>query len=247
MKQMKKPGLSASVLKYTAVLSMAADHTASALILDRLIEPAVSAGLPSASALLTVHDVLRGFGRIAFPVFAFFIAEGFVQTKSLRRYILRIALFALLSEIPFDLCLYGKAFYLPAQNVLWEFLAGLLLLAALDKIRTSEISSDVLRAFLCVLATAAAAAAAWYGHFDYDIRGILLILLFYVFRSDRAFACIGGALILCTYEAFQIPAVLGFLLLYYYSGERGSQKRSFFYLFYPLHFLLIKGICLFFP
>ena len=75
---------------------------------------------------------LRCVGRIAFPIFAFQIAEGCIRTHDRRRYALRLLLFAVLTEVPFDLAFNGQVLYLGYQNVLWTLLAGALVCWAAD-------------------------------------------------------------------------------------------------------------------
>ena len=71
------------------------------------------------------NDWLTDIGRIAFPIFAFMIAEGFFHTKNLKKYATRMLVFALISEIPFNLVMGSRIFYPLHQNVLWTFLIGI--------------------------------------------------------------------------------------------------------------------------
>jgi len=70
--------------------------------------------------------VLTHDGRLAFPIFAFLAVEGYFHTRSFKRYALRMLLFAVLSEVPFDLMYGGTVFYPVHQNVIWTLLLGLL-------------------------------------------------------------------------------------------------------------------------
>lgn len=242
---MQGPGngkLTAAALKRIAAIAMAADHFAYAVLYYVYDLPALRTGDPSAPMLARIYDLLRGFGRISYPIFAFLIVEGFLKTRNVRRYIARIAVFALLSEVPFDLCFYGKPVSWETQNVLVTFLLGLLMLSALHAIRYRASLASPLRAVLCAAVIAASAGIAFLIKCDYDLPGILLIAFFYWFKSDRLFSLIGGAVILCPWDLFELPAVFGFALLYFYNGEKGKQNRWAFYLFYPLHLLLLRGL-----
>ena len=87
------------------------------------------------ATLFPYVDILTCIGRIAFPIFAFMIVEGFYHTSNFRRYLCRMLIFAVISEVPFDLVSGDSVLYLFHQNVLWTFLIGLLLIALIDKVR----------------------------------------------------------------------------------------------------------------
>lgn len=74
------------------------------------------------------NDWLTCIGRIAFPLFAFMIVEGYFHTRNLKKYVLRLLLFAVLSEIPFNLAMGSSIFYPVHQNVLWSFLISISLI-----------------------------------------------------------------------------------------------------------------------
>ena len=108
----KRAGLSAMTLKYIAMATMLVDHMGYVLFPWILW--------------------LRCVGRIAFPIFAFQIAEGCIRTHDRRRYALRLLLFAVLTEVPFDLAFSGRPLDPSYQNVLWTLLAGALVCWAAD-------------------------------------------------------------------------------------------------------------------
>lgn len=91
------------------------------------------------ATLFPYVDILTCIGRVAFPIFAFMIVEGFYHTSNFRRYLCRMLIFAVISEVPFDLVSGGTMLYLFHQNVLWTFLIGLLLIALIDKVRKKGI------------------------------------------------------------------------------------------------------------
>lgn len=120
--------------------------------------------------------VLRKIGRIAFPIFCFLLVEGFIHTSNRKKYALRLALFALLSEIPFDLCFRGKFLEFSYQNVMITLLVGFLAITAMDEARKR----------VPALALVAAAAGLLLGYLlktDYSYRGVILIILLYLFQS----------------------------------------------------------------
>ena len=114
----KRAGLSAMTLKYIAMATMLVDHMGYVLFPWILW--------------------LRCVGRIAFPIFAFQIAEGCIRTHDRRRYALRLLLFAVLSEIPFDLMYGGTWFYPFHQNVIWTLLIGLSGIHLMEKTRKKQ-------------------------------------------------------------------------------------------------------------
>lgn len=143
-------GLSGSQLKLAAVITMLIDHTAFLLLgrgwLPALAEqlrllaaagsgirqPAYATLLASYQSWVLVYRTMRTMGRVAFPIYAFLLVEGYCHTRDWRRYGVRLGIFALVSEIPFDLVTTGSMFSPMVQNVFFTLLIGLLTLKALD-------------------------------------------------------------------------------------------------------------------
>ena len=113
MKQINVKIFSSAVLKYIAMLTMLIDHIAASGLIFLLIDAGMSTRL---------YFISRMIGRIAFPIYVFLLVEGFVHTKDIKKYIIRIALFALISEVPFDLAFYNTVFDIYHQNFMWELL-----------------------------------------------------------------------------------------------------------------------------
>lgn len=183
---------------------------------------------------------LRIAGRIAFVLFSFLLVEGFLHTHDLRKYLLRIFLFALLSEIPFDLAIFQTAVQPDGQNVMFTLCIALLVLAGMERF-----AADAAMKALILLAGCGAAAIL---QTDYSYRGILLISLFYLLRGQKHLLYP----ILCFYfvlwgglEAF---AVLALPLCAFYQPEKKEKPlpKYFCYSFYPAHLLVLWGISLFF-
>lgn len=243
MKHVKKSGFSGFQLKLIAIFAMFLDHIGVVLLENGLlpkISSAVLAGssfsfLPSEYQLWYYVDLLlRCIGRLAFPVFCFLLVEGFQHTRNIPRYALRLGIFAILSEIPFDLAVYDCVFHLGTQNVFFTLLIGLITLWTLDYFKeTLSVPLQPLR----YLAVVTGMLLAQFFQTDYAAIGILLIVVLYECRNNKKRQCILGAIItlFSSYTAF-----LAFFLIYFYNGKRGFQPYPYcFYIFYPLHLLLL--------
>lgn len=201
--------------------------------------------------------IFRWIGRIAFPLFVFLIVEGFFHTGNIRKYELRLLIFALISEIPFDLVFSGKILEFSYQNVFFTLFLGLVMLDVMRRVRSRFLLSAALAGELAVLILFM--AAAWFLDTDYSAGGILLIYVFYKFRGK--FLWMTAALFLISLLCFgtaECPAVCAMLPVSLYNGKRGFGKKSesgqkrtgatavqyLFYLFYPVHLLILYGISL---
>lgn len=197
-------------------------------------------------------------GRIAFPIFAFQIAEGARHTSDFRRYALRLLAFALVSEIPFDLMYASTVFYPFHQNVMFTLLLGLLAVRGLDRARRKRTAGAAALGALGLLAAWLAGTA---GMVDYGGMGVLTVAVFYVFR-DFPLARLGqlACLVLLNmvffkgeYVSLEILghavelqtqgfALLALIPIWLYGGEKGRGGRALqygSYVFYPLHMLVL--------
>lgn len=135
----EKRGFSGSTIKIFAMITMLIDHTA-AVVLQRIISAAQNSNtIADDSALYSIYILMRSIGRLAFPIFCFLLVEGFLHTRNEKKYALRLAAFALISEIPFDLALFGKINF-GYQNVFFTLLIGLLVMMGFKYI--SENAAD---------------------------------------------------------------------------------------------------------
>ncbi len=220
--------LDGSILKLIAVVSMLIDHAALVLLSDKTfaIEPFLSFG----GRHITLYYILRKLGRLAFPLFCFLIAEGFIHTKNLKKYALNLFVFAMISEIPYNLMLSGKLIYMAQQNIYFTLLLGVAAVWVAENINESW------QKFLLLALIIAVAIVL---RVDYGFRGVLLILLLYILRNNK---------ILQTFLSLPMlsggfAAWFAFIPINMYNGKRGFIKGGFlkylFYLFYPLHILLL--------
>jgi len=233
----KEHGLSGSTLKYIAIITMLIDHFGAAFF---IVFTSFYAGTACFAQADILYQVMRGIGRTAFPIFCFVLVEGLYHTHDVKRYLLRLFAFALVSEIPFDLAFAGKPFYLDYQNVFFTLFLGLLTIWAIDTVSHKEINPN-LQWIVKILIAAAGCLTAWLLQTDYDYKGIILILLLYLFH-DQKFLC---TLVSCMSLLWEAPACLAFIPINLYNGKRGISLKYFFYLFYPVH-LLLYGLILHF-
>lgn len=219
----KKYGISAAVLKWIAVASMLIDHFAIAVYYQI---PYNEYG---------VYFILRKIGRIAFPIYCFLLVEGFYHTKNVEKYIRNCFLFAVISEIPFDMAIFGQVFYPQGQNVYFTLCIGLCALVVLDKYKHQNgIKYMVFKAAVIVL-------AAYLGEIfdvDYHWKGVLFIIMFYYVRDMQEW--IRNLAGICAF-AYEMTAPLAFIPIHFYNGVRGRQVKYLFYAIYPVH-LLVFGL-----
>lgn len=183
-------------------------------------------------------EVYRMIGRLAFPIYAFLLVEGYFHTSDLKKYGKRLLLFAFISEIPFDLALSGKLEFMH-QNIFFTLFIGLLTMYFIDKREEYKVSKPLVIFVSVLLATGLAV--------DYSFIGIVYILGFY-FTRDMSKKERFGKLILImflTNLAFigyiQQFSLLALILIYLYNEQLGPKNKliqSLFYIMYPLHLLV---------
>ena len=245
--------LSRTSLKLIALLSMLLDHIGAVIVYPLYLSACVVDGIQmmgasipdEAQRLYYLYMALRIVGRLAFAIFAFFIVEGFTHTHDRKKYFFRLAAFAVLSEIPFDLANTGTPFAPNYQNVLWTFAIAVVMLSLLERFALTQ-KNQVTKAILCVVIVIAAALCALFS--DGGIGGILLIVFMYLFRNNRALYWIGClAAIGCIARQFMWVewfAVIGLLLLQLYDGKKDTRLKYLFYIFYPTHLLALWALTL---
>lgn len=235
MKQ--KIGISASALRLFAMGVMLMDHIGAVLF-------------PG-----TVW--LRIIGRLAFPIFAFQVAEGYRHTRNFNRYCLRLLIFALVSEIPFDLVFAGTVYYPFYQNVMFTLLLGLWAVRQTDRLINQ--TRKRLIHFLTLILTLLTALVI---SPDYGVLGVLSVVAFYLLRNTPG-GRIGQLAVMFGIHVFgyisqSIPlpggrmefplqgfAVFALIPIWLYTGEkgRGGKILQFAgYAFYPVHLLILYGI-----
>ncbi|MCD8384252.1 MAG: conjugal transfer protein TraX [Clostridiales bacterium] len=236
---------SGSALKWVAIVAMFIDHLGYTLVW--------SAYLQSYSpAWYEVYVLMREIGRIAFPIFCFLLVEGFHHTRSRGKYALRLGLFCLVAEIPFDIAFNDPEnglLELGSQNVFFTLLLGFLAMWACEQLPERWPQAGRRLAQIGIAIVAGVGAELLFT--DYGLFGVVLILALYWGSAwpglgERWQQALLGAVVIVVYcvledNWIEVFAVLGVLLTLTYNGQRGSGKKWFFYIFYPAH-LLVLGL-----
>lgn len=236
-----RKGISSSSLKLIAMFSMLIDHVAAVLVWNpsnpgaQTIVQDMSIG--NGTEWLVYLLMRYPIGRLAFPIYCFLLVEGFMRTRDVKRYAFRMLLFALISEIPFDLAIYGRVCDLQGQNVFFTLFLGLVALMGAEMLR-QKMQKEWLIRVGGLIVVAAACVIAELICCDYGANGILAVYILYLFRYDRKKQMLAGSVVFL----WEITAPLAFIPIYYYNGKRGVKLKYFFYGFYPVHLLILYGI-----
>lgn len=224
--------LSAFQLKLLALVTMTIDHAAAVL---------------GAQTVGTYYQSMRAVGRLAFPIYCFLLVEGYFHTRDLKKYICRLGLVFCLSEVPFDLALYRRIPG-PRSNVMLTLLLGLCTVLVLDRGRElleQRDASPAAETVWCWAVISAGMGLAFYWQTDYRGGGVLLIVLFYLFRGEIwALLTTVPPVLLIFFSPTELWGALALLPIAQYSGEPGPRPGGkagqwFFYLYYPLHLTVL--------
>lgn len=231
-------GLTSNMLRTVAIIFMLSDHIW--------------------ATYMSFGNWMTYLGRLAFPIFAFQIAEGYIHTSSFKRYALRLLGFAVVTEIPFNL-FYSSRFFNPYhQNVLFTFLLGLMAIHVIDGLKKNFSAKKLALSVLWLLLICAGSVL---GFVDYGFKGMLMVVMFYVLRDfPFAWAAQLVAMILINivfFEGLVVPvelfgktveiptqgfAVLSLIPIWLYGGRKGASGKALqygFYAFYPVHMLVL--------
>ena len=183
-------------------------------------------------------EILNVIGRIAFPIFAFTLNEGYVHTRSLKKYLLRLFIFAVSIQMPSILFGYDYP-----MNIFFTLFLGLLSIYIFNLKKMNVILKIILIGFVLFFSQKF--------KLDYGMYGILLIMNFSIFRNDK-FKILMNFLVLNIYnvifpKVFDLPdtqlfSLISLVFIFMYNGEKGRSMKYFFYLFYPIHFFILEVI-----
>lgn len=233
---------SSNQIKIVAMITMLIDHIGLMLIGNGKLY-GYNVALHSYAIMLNeahiwniLYRVCRMIGRISFPIYSFCIVEGFLRTKNLFKYFVRIFILAVISEIPFDLMVSNCFFSFDNQNVLFTYCMGIIMLYVMKKFK-NQIVNIIVLVITCV--------AAYFARVDYSYFGIIHIAFIYSMATDRNLRSLGNAIItfVMSLQNDFGSGILSTFFIHYYDGTRGAfDLGKLFYLFYPCHMLILYGI-----
>lgn len=217
------------------------------------------------------HLWMTMLGRLAFPIFAFQVSEGFIHTHNKKRYIINMLIFALISEIPYNLMMGATIFNIFHQNVMFTFLEALLFLDIIEKVIKSS-KKIIIKIILIALLCLASGIIGTITLVDYMGAGVLTVIMFYLtslipnnslkMLSQLAglwyinFVILSGQVIILN-NGWELPiqglAILSLVFIFLYNGKKtlsGTPDKIFkyfSYVFYPAHILILSAISLIQP
>jgi len=234
--------LTSAHIKYIAMFTMLLSHLAQTGFLYNL-----------GPDYRTMADICVFLGRISMPIFCFFTVQAVIYTSNIKKYFMRMFIFALVSEIPFDLAIHESLFYIDNQNVIFTLLIGALAIYFIDLILKKDINLFI-RILGIILISALSMLLASILQTDYESMGVLAIILIYLAKDSKfltALAIIIGFAFEFAVGGYNIAISYGFVylslpLIMLYNGQRGKQNKWAFYVFYPAHLLIIYFLKLLF-
>ena len=175
---------------------------------------------------------LSVLGRLAFPIFAFSISEGYSHTKNVNKYLMRLLNFAIIIQLPNFL-----EFQEYPLNIFFTLALGLFCLEILDNNKINIVVRYIVVLYLCFLAEKTG--------LDYGAYGVILIILFNKLRNNKLYIFITFLslnlviLKIGNLSEMQIYSIFSLVPIFLYNGKKGYGMKYFFYLFYPLHFIFL--------
>lgn len=213
--------MSAFTLKLIALITMIIDHVGAVFFPDVIW--------------------LRYIGRISMPIYAFLLSQGYRHTHDFKRYAIRMTIFAVMSEVPYDLLFHRTWLEFGNQNILFTLLTGLFVMRLLD-------ASAKNRNIFMFIGAIALALVPYFLGFDYGVYGVLVPVCFYLFQKYRgidalAFSGLTYAKYLYDGNSVQLWAIGASIPILLYNGKPGALSlKYFFYIIYPAHLLLLFAI-----
>ncbi len=194
---------------------------------------------------------LMYIGKISFPLYAFLISEGYVHTRNFSKYLTRLIVFGVISQIPAYLLFVGKSFNGLYLNIFFTLALGLLGIRIYDKIKSKYISTPLI-ILLAVIAELL--------KFDYGAFGVLMIVCFYVFKRNKLNMVLSQMFLMFilymkkmsyyTFSLFNLQyilfqllfSVISLAIILTYNGKKGKSSgkiKLMFYFFYPVHLIIL--------
>ena len=213
--------LNRASLKWIAIITMVVDHLGIFFARNGMSYEA--------------YCVMRGIGRLSFPIFAFLIVEGFVHTKNYKKYLARILAFAIISEPLYDLFIH-KSLFAEGFSVMFNFAFSLIGLYFWKKSELESFKQKILPAALIVVL----AGIAWVLKFEYSWKCILIAIVFYTLRYNVGVRNVMVACVLIADTSLLgMCSVLALFPITVYNGKSGKFPKWLGYIVYPLHLAIL--------
>lgn len=232
--------MTASFLKLIAVVTMLIDH---------------SAYLIYAPGYEYLYYTMRIIGRVSFPIFVFCISESLYFTRNKTKFLLRMLIFALISEISFNLYfnyLIGVGVVFSSHNGFFTFAIGIALVIFFEEILEFKKKwiGIILIIAVILLCYFIPNVYNFILNCDYGLKGIIFLFILYLekkyfLNKAKRIRQITLAIMLFILYGFSIlflGGMVSLLIIEKYTGEKGKEHKFFFYWFYPLHLLILSAI-----
>ena len=240
----KTPDITADGLKMFACITMLIQTVGIAVIekglihLDQYTQESLNQAMSQDSRLMTlagIGSIMQLIGGMAIPVFAFLLVEGFRNTSDYKKYLIRMIITALVSEIPYDLAIRGKVWDFSSQNAMITMCICLIMLKCMELFSDStRFAGSMVRILIMI------AAIVWVSilRAEYGLCMVLLVTVFYVFDTRNVLKTVLGCIISLMY----VTGPIAFYGIWCYTGERKDRINKYvYYVFYPVH-LLVLGV-----
>ena len=243
---LEKIGLTSFQIKVIAIIIMFIDHFAASCVYKYIMAQRIPFSNNSSEPIIRMYRIMRNIGRMAFPIFIFFLIIGFIHTKSKWKYLIRLFIFSLIAEIPFDLALHQTSFTLKNgiiefyyQNVFFTLTLGFIAIFIIDTCR-EKIPVKWLWIFFVPLITFAFYKLGDFLRVDYRGWGVVAIIGCYLLKEYPQI----GAILVCSILSYKLGGYekycfYSLIPIFLYNGKRGYDMKWFFYAFYPCHLLFI--------
>ena len=240
---MEKLSVSQEGLKLVASITMLIDHVGAVLVYALYLSAVQAENYVLANEMAVLYEPMRIIGRIAFPIYCFLLVEGFHHTRNIKKYFIRLAIGMVLSEIPFDLALSGRIDW-SSCSVMVTLILGCMMMVGMDSFS----------GFWKLLAIPPFYGLAEVLGTDYGGRGILIIAMLALTRGlpkEKLWRTLG--FVVCLWfgpdvfiGSLEIPmelfGLIALIPMYLYDGTKLTRNKWLqwgFYLFYPVHLLIL--------
>lgn len=246
-------GLSSNALKTWGMFFAALGIIGRSILQNRLLGIGSSSGselleliMSSDEAMMiaTLAIVMQIMECLATPIFAYLLVEGYKHTSDFKKYLLRIACLALITEIPWDLAMNGTFLEFGSQNPVFGMLLSLVVLYFFNRYAERSFNNTVIKIFIIL------AAFIWISMLNIENGEAiaLIVMVLWAFRNKptfRSFVGCSAAMCCCVFSTYYLIAPLSFLMLHYYNEEKGSENRVVQYLAYPVILLAVALVGMF--